>query len=445
MMSRGERLRLAYEAKRQKTTDGSRVPKEPPADSPEPASAPPRGRSSDMMSRAELIRLMHELKRQKTTDGSRVPKEPPADSAEPASAPPRGRSSDMMSRTELLRLMHEAKRQKTTDGSRVPKVERQVQPSHTVPSSLPPRVVTPQGPNLAPSPPTRPPTSSEGGGTRDMLREVYALLEGSITTIDGRLEAATRRAKEALKALEAEKKTAEVALKALGAEKKAAEEARKARCDAQAELEAERKKHADELARSITTYKEEARKARRDAQADLEAERKKHADELARSITTYKESEGFTWDAEAYAQEHLNGLVASWLVTDAGQDMLAEDGLLSFQVGRYEMQGDIYSVLRQRYGAFNPTAWGLPAELEDPEARKRSPSSLLEGNQLNTDPLPLSSLERIKEGLPIPHPGEVSPSLENLHFPETMGEPDERTMAAPATTELNSATLDLNE
>nr|GLL21714.1 uncharacterized protein LOC109181117 [Ipomoea trifida] len=64
-----------------------------------------------------------------------------------------------------------------------------------------------------------------------------------------------------------------------------------------------------------------------------------------------------------YAEESYQALKT----TRAGKQCVTLDGLHMQDLGEYDMQREIYSGLRRRDATFDPVAWGLLAELMDPE------------------------------------------------------------------------------
>nr|GME12186.1 tubby-related protein 1-like isoform X2 [Ipomoea batatas] len=103
-------------------------------------------------------------------------------------------------------------------------------------------------------------------------------------------------------------------------------------------------------------------------------EAKKYADELKAcqealilEIPRYRESEVYQRDVESYITAHGEDVISGWLATEAGQERLASEGVLMYDVGQYTMQRDLYAALRRRDASFDPTAWGLPPALDNPD------------------------------------------------------------------------------
>ncbi|XP_019181610.1 PREDICTED: uncharacterized protein LOC109176611 [Ipomoea nil] len=104
----------------------------------------------------------------------------------------------------------------------------------------------------------------------------------------------------------------------------------------------EANKQVDDLKKALEAKQEESRKMAQDS----EALKKRHSEEIIHAVRNYKRSEGFRRDLKAYADEHLETMVTTWLATGPGQARLAEEGVFSYNLGYYTAQRDVYEVLR---------------------------------------------------------------------------------------------------
>ncbi|XP_019161965.1 PREDICTED: uncharacterized protein LOC109158502 [Ipomoea nil] len=189
---------------------------------------------------------------------------------------------------------------------------------------------------------------------------------------------------------------------------------------------------ARELVRALEAETRRADEAvRRDAESwkALETERRRHAEELGQVIPSYRRSDEFERDAEEYVRGRSADIVASWLASDAGKETIADESAVAFQVGRYAMQQEIYTALRQKGDAFDPGVLVLPTEMENPEPVNPASGFSLSPLDRGDEPVEL-----------VASSGAISPTLLSVHVPDLDEEAEGVTVAVAPSAELPLAT-----
>nr|GMC95828.1 tubby-related protein 1-like isoform X2 [Ipomoea batatas] len=80
-----------------------------------------------------------------------------------------------------------------------------------------------------------------------------------------------------------------------------------------------------------------------------------------------RDYDAYRRDVEAHIAFHIDDIVTTWFATEAGRERIAFEGLLTFDVGQYAIQRDLYAALRQRDKSFDIVAWGLLPALDNPD------------------------------------------------------------------------------